>query len=208
MSNNAFLSDWVTLERTTVLFRDPTNKDRRFIPLLLNDCRIPDILQQFRYVDWRTEDEGQYKKLIDLMLPRSHSTTRSVKDREWLRQSFSNVNRHILYGSVSPSDGVGVWFFGSARWLDKDALIIIFFMEAGLNDAVAIQRVKNAIARRGIEWLVPLPDLWILRTDLLRSVISPLSVLVMYSCHFRPARLEAVALDQLQPPTEKKVKMG
>jgi hypothetical protein len=32
MSKNAFASDWVTPERHTALFRDPTNQRRRFIP--------------------------------------------------------------------------------------------------------------------------------------------------------------------------------
>src|SRR5215468_2574123 len=35
MSKNAFASEWVTLERHTSLFRDPTNQERRFIPLRL-----------------------------------------------------------------------------------------------------------------------------------------------------------------------------
>ena len=34
MSQAAFDSDWVTLERHTALFRDPTNQQRRFVPLL------------------------------------------------------------------------------------------------------------------------------------------------------------------------------
>src|SRR5687768_17613600 len=52
MSPNTFASDWVTLERHTVLFRDPTNRNRRFIPLLLEQTDIPDILRQYLYIDW------------------------------------------------------------------------------------------------------------------------------------------------------------
>ena len=37
----------VGLERSTVLFRDPANASRRFIPLLLADCRLPDALRHF-----------------------------------------------------------------------------------------------------------------------------------------------------------------
>jgi hypothetical protein len=36
MSKNAFESNWVTLERHSLLFRDPTNQQRRFIPLLID----------------------------------------------------------------------------------------------------------------------------------------------------------------------------
>ena len=38
LSPAALGSDWVGLERSTVLFRDPANAGRRFIPLLLNQA--------------------------------------------------------------------------------------------------------------------------------------------------------------------------
>jgi hypothetical protein len=41
LSPAALGSDWVGLERSTVLFRDPANAGRRFIPLLLADCKRP-----------------------------------------------------------------------------------------------------------------------------------------------------------------------
>ena len=46
LSPAALGSDWVTLERSTVLFRDPANAGRRFIPLLLADCKLPDTLRR------------------------------------------------------------------------------------------------------------------------------------------------------------------
>ncbi|MBI2929375.1 MAG: toll/interleukin-1 receptor domain-containing protein [Verrucomicrobia bacterium] len=46
LSPAALGSDWVGLERSTVLFRDPANAGRRFIPLLLADCKLPDTLQR------------------------------------------------------------------------------------------------------------------------------------------------------------------
>ena len=39
LSPAALGSDWVGLERSTVLFRDPANAGRRFIPLLLADWK-------------------------------------------------------------------------------------------------------------------------------------------------------------------------
>ena len=48
LSPAALGSDWVGLERSTVLFRDPANAGRRFIPLLLADCRLQDTLQRCR----------------------------------------------------------------------------------------------------------------------------------------------------------------
>ena len=64
MSPNAFGSDWVGLERSTVLFRDPSNADRRFIPLLLADCDPPDTLRRFKYVDFREEADAAFDELL------------------------------------------------------------------------------------------------------------------------------------------------
>ena len=46
LSPAALGSDWVGLERSTVLFRDPSNAGRRFIPLLLADCKLPEMLRR------------------------------------------------------------------------------------------------------------------------------------------------------------------
>lgn len=69
MSRNAFASDWVTLERHTALFRDPTNEQRRFIPLCLDDAPINDALRQFAYVDWRKKAADEYAKLLAACRP-------------------------------------------------------------------------------------------------------------------------------------------
>lgn len=64
MSANAFAADWVTLERHTALFRDPTSQDRRFIPLRLDDAPIGVSLKQFACVDWRDRSEDQYLRML------------------------------------------------------------------------------------------------------------------------------------------------
>src|SRR5215468_6867402 len=49
MSAQAFGSEWAQLESYTFRFRDLLNKDRRFIPLRLDDAPIKSSLAQFRY---------------------------------------------------------------------------------------------------------------------------------------------------------------
>ena len=66
LSPNALASDWVGLERSTVLFRDPSNKGRRFIPLLLADCELPDALRRYKYVDFREEAGTALEELLDV----------------------------------------------------------------------------------------------------------------------------------------------
>jgi small GTP-binding protein len=66
MSVNAFGSDWATLESQTFRFRDPLNKNRRFVPLRLDEAPIKGSLEQFFYINWQSADhEQQYTKLIE-----------------------------------------------------------------------------------------------------------------------------------------------
>jgi hypothetical protein len=64
LSPAALGSDWVTLERGTGLFRDPLNTERRFIPLLLADCKLPDTLRRYKYVDYRDETEDAFAQVL------------------------------------------------------------------------------------------------------------------------------------------------
>ena len=56
MSANAFGSDWAQLESGTFRFRDPLNKERRFLPLRLDDAPIKGSLAQFQ--DCSAEKNG------------------------------------------------------------------------------------------------------------------------------------------------------
>jgi small GTP-binding protein len=69
MSPNAFKSDWVKMELNSVLFRDPMNKQRRFVPLLLDDCHIPVTIRRYKYIDWRDESEQAYQALLRACKP-------------------------------------------------------------------------------------------------------------------------------------------
>ncbi|MCG8430053.1 MAG: TIR domain-containing protein, partial [Candidatus Omnitrophica bacterium] len=64
LSPEAIGSDWVWLERSTVLFRDPDNSTRNFIPLLLADCKLPDTLSRYKYVDYREEAKEAFDDLL------------------------------------------------------------------------------------------------------------------------------------------------
>src|SRR6266566_7308034 len=66
MSANAFGSDWAQLESDTFRFRDPLNKERRFIPLRLDEAPIKGSLAQFLYINWQSTDrEREYAKLVE-----------------------------------------------------------------------------------------------------------------------------------------------
>jgi WD40 repeat protein len=70
MSAHAYGSDWVKLESGTFRFRDPLNRDLRFIPLRLDEARVPEALAQFRYLDWREgKRDGEYQGLLAACRP-------------------------------------------------------------------------------------------------------------------------------------------
>jgi small GTP-binding protein len=70
MSAQAFDSEWAKLEAGTFRFRDPLNKERRFIPLRLDDAPIKGSLAQFFYINWLPGNRDQaYAKLIEACRP-------------------------------------------------------------------------------------------------------------------------------------------
>ena len=103
MSSNAFSSEWSTLERHTVLFRDPTNSQRRFVPVRLDDGQIPDTLKQFAYVDLRQHAEEEYERLIKAC----QAPAEGIIDRETV------LKGQALKGSPS---GIGVALTRDGRW--------------------------------------------------------------------------------------------
>ncbi|MGI9107720.1 MAG: TIR domain-containing protein [Pyrinomonadaceae bacterium] len=69
MSANASESEWVTFESQTIFFSDPTNRQRRFIPVRLDGAEIKGTLKQFAYVDWRGKSAEQYERLLAACRP-------------------------------------------------------------------------------------------------------------------------------------------
>ncbi len=70
MSAHAFGSDWAHLESYTYRFRDPLNKERRFIPVRLDASPIKGSLAQFHYINWLPADrEQEYAKLLEACRP-------------------------------------------------------------------------------------------------------------------------------------------
>ena len=82
MSANAFGSDWAQLEAGTFRFRDPLNKERRFIPLRLDDAPIKGSLAQFLYINWLPADrEQEYAKLLEACRPPAKPTAAEAAGR-------------------------------------------------------------------------------------------------------------------------------
>lgn len=129
MSENAFGSDWATLESQTFRFRDPLNKERRFVPLRLDETPIKGSLAQFLYINWlRGEREREYAKLLEACRPIKPPLKAEARDsHENFRvkhvqldymmgiqsYAFSQDGKHVLTGA---SDGIlRLWDVETAR---------------------------------------------------------------------------------------------
>jgi small GTP-binding protein len=102
MSQHAFASDWATLESGTFRFRDPTNKDRRFIPLRLDDAEIKDALKQFAYVDWRNQSRAEYARLLTACRPEVAETKSASDSKQKIQQA------RVLEGHTSQVNAVAI----------------------------------------------------------------------------------------------------
>lgn len=95
VSQNALESGWVSLERSTAIHRDPANEGRRFVPLLLEACDLPDTLRRYKYLDWR-KDEGAEAEVVealrtDLSEAAGTSQTPSVSPKESKRKGTDSA---------------------------------------------------------------------------------------------------------------------
>jgi len=79
ISPNALASGWVALERSTAIHRDPSNAGRRFIPLLLADCDLPDTLRRYKYVDFREEAEAAFAEVLTACQPETAEAVPTAK---------------------------------------------------------------------------------------------------------------------------------
>jgi small GTP-binding protein len=104
VSANASESDWVTFEHQSILFSDPINKTRRFIPLRLDDSEIQFALRQFAYIDWRNRDTAQYERLLSALQENIETQSADGDDEE--TQEFEVVK--ILEGHNDEINSVAI----------------------------------------------------------------------------------------------------
>jgi hypothetical protein len=104
MSANAFGSDWAQLESHTFRFRDPLNKERRFIPLRLDDAPIKGSLAQFLYINWHpAHREQEYAKLLEASSqPEMWPTSRKILS-PYFRATTKQHDENLITGYARAS---------------------------------------------------------------------------------------------------------
>ena len=116
MSKHYFASEWSSMESGSFRFRDPTNKEGRFIPLRLDKTELPFALRQFAYVEWgRKPDDSVYQRLLESIRP-PQAEPRNARRSSSIAQSDRSHPLPWPYGrraqrglqSRWPPRGVGV----------------------------------------------------------------------------------------------------
>lgn len=95
MSASSYRAVWPQYETYTRRFSDPTNEDRRFVPVRLDDSPVPERLRGFRYASWLpAEREREYPMLL--------AVCRGEGDRPFIRQRVCMISSefppHVLGG--------------------------------------------------------------------------------------------------------------
>lgn len=146
LSPAALGSEWVALERSTVLFRDPANAGRRFVPLLLEDCDLPDTLRRYKYVDFRRETQDAFEELLAACREETEATPPApqpkLKNRSWKQKPKQDkpseqaeplaVLERKLMGHLGNVNSVAVSLDG--KWMasgSSDKRIKIWDLETG-----------------------------------------------------------------------------
>jgi len=114
LTPEALLSDWVALERSTAIYRDPGARRRSLIPLLRRDCKMPDMLARLKYIDFRREADFS-ASLVDLTdLLRGHPARRNVSADE-ISITLESVPTAETTSLVVPRRATIEWVLETAR---------------------------------------------------------------------------------------------
>src|ERR1051326_8809036 len=131
MSTNAFGSVWAQLESNTFRFRDPLNKERRFIPLRLDEAEIKGSLAQILYINWLPKSrKKEYAKLLESCrppakppVPEAEAAHKQVAEKtiqldykgvRILAYAFSHDRKRAL---TCRHDSIGLWDMETGRGL-------------------------------------------------------------------------------------------
>lgn len=125
MSQHASASEWVTFEHHSALFRDPTNQQRRLIPVRLDNTEGKNALRQFASIDWRHQTDEQYAQLLSSCSPLAIASLQQgapqpvkvIENHLHIAQCIAITPDGQVAVSGSMDKTVGVWELQTGRCL-------------------------------------------------------------------------------------------
>jgi len=146
MSANAFGSDWAQLESYTFRFRDPLNKERRLIPLRLDNTPIKGSLAQFLYINWLPTPDGRQQEYVKL-LETCRSPAKPTGSQTLGEQTAFNENTLIPASTIKMPSTSDVDFGIQTTTTLRDTLTILVPV---YNESSAIMNLVKALKAEGL----------------------------------------------------------
>lgn len=174
LSPASLSSSWVNFELNSAIMRDPQNQTGRFLFVLLQDCEIPSALRQFEHIDWRSESDSEFEKLVvacreDNRIPAPHlPPTNPPSGLEMLvpRRSIKIADARLQFipGDVFPmgsDDGhpherpshpvqVSPFFLSEAPVTNREFARFV----SETSHFTAAEESGVSLCRRGGEWMI------------------------------------------------------
>ena len=98
MSKDYFDRPWPRAEWSSVLMKDPENRDRRLIPLLRRECDLPDLLADLKAIDFTNDDDFElsFLKLLEVVEDKPKPRRDDDAERHFLDREFDKAERGRL----------------------------------------------------------------------------------------------------------------
>lgn len=97
LTPEALSSSWVSLERSSAIASDPNSANLTLIPLLRRDCKIPKMLAQIKYIDFRREQDfyNSLSELIAVLRGKPHDRGKGVSQEDiHFREDAALLKQH------------------------------------------------------------------------------------------------------------------
>lgn len=150
LSKSSLASDWVHAEKNTILFRDPMNRERRLIPVLIDDCCeiIPDVLRRFRYADLRTFSHSEIQELCKVCRPPKDKAPTPVW-RVKIEGNLADFDKQRLDKILNQLRELSDDFDVVLRRMDPGSVVLSFD-----GSLVGFQRIRELFLRGELSTLV------------------------------------------------------
>jgi small GTP-binding protein len=148
MTENSFGKDWRILDKQIVMFNGLSNKQRKFLPILVEECEIKETLKQFVYINYIDRSADKYLKILNTckLVKRTESNLDSKKTQlksvkilkghtELIRRVVVSKNSKIV-ASASNDKTIRIWDINQEKCINvlsghKNAIWAIAISEDG-----------------------------------------------------------------------------
>lgn len=95
LSRTSVLSRWVKNEFQTQFYKYMTNNNIKILPVLINDCKMPEFLLQFKYIDFRKKED--YESNLSALL---NTLVKIKTEKEQLFKNPKKANSELHHYSI------------------------------------------------------------------------------------------------------------